>query len=67
MVFLEYLKQLVLANQFAQLRGVFLRRDAQQHAVVVLHKFEEMDLRRVYEQCAVIVVGISVDVVIFGI
>ena len=66
-VLLEYLEEFVLTYQVAQLRRVFLRGNAQQHTVVVLHQFEKMYLRRVDEQRAVVIILISVDVVIFGV
>ena len=66
-VLLEYLKQFVLTYQVAQFRRVFLRGDAQKHTIIVFHQFEKVYLRRVDEQCAVIIVVVSIDVVIFSI
>ena len=64
---LEYLKHLVLPGHFAQHTGIFERRDAQQHTVVIFFQAEEIELRGVGEQRTVIVVEVVVYLIVGGV
>ena len=66
-VFLEDAEHLVLADEGSELGGVIAVGDAQQQTVEVVFQSEEVDLRRVSEQRAVVIVLIAVDVVIGGV
>ncbi len=54
MMLLEDFKHLVLSGYLAQLIRVLERRNAQQHAVVILLQPEEIELRGIGEERAII-------------
>ena len=64
---LEDIKHLVLPGHFAQLIRVADRRDAQQHAIIVLLQPEEIELGGIGEQGAIIIIHIFTYFIIGGI
>ena len=63
-VLLEYLEHHVLLDHRAQLAGVASCGNAQQHPVVVFLQSEEIQLRGVGEQCAVVVIIVAAQFVV---
>ena len=64
---LEYLEQLVLLEELAQLRRVVHRRYAQQQPVKILLQPEQVQVGRVCEHRAVVIVVIPVNLVVRGV
>ena len=58
MMLLEYLKHLVLSGHFAQHIRVLERRNAQEHAIIIFLQPEEIELRGIGEQRAVVIIYI---------
>ena len=54
-------------DQLSQFVGMLTRRQTQQQTVVVLFQPEEVQLRGVRQQRAIVVVHIAVDIIIGGI
>ena len=65
-VLLEDAEHLVLTDEGSELRGVFTRRYAQQQTVEVVFQSEQVYLRRVGQQCPIVVVLVTVNVVVGG-
>ena len=67
MMLLEDIKHLVLSGHFAQLIRVADRRNAQQHAIIVLLQPEEIELGGIGEQGTIIIIHIFTYFIIGGI
>ena len=66
MVFLEDAEHLVLTDKSSEFRGVFTCRYAQQQTVEVVFQSEQVYLRRVGQQCPIVVVLVTVNVIVGG-